>query len=196
MGIDNRGHVRKQCLVKDCDCDEYEMANNAESGYNCPYCACPPAKHKRDDSSSLDSSAPVQQSVKPGNEERGLRSSYTAQPQQKWKDKKYGWVPNAKRNKSLFGNELLPRFYDSFRERAGSDPSVMRKMFIAERDRRYSVVQDVRKCQASYQCLVSDNPACAGQFLCEKYHPKPHDNSNISRCEAEANKLKKKVETI
>ena len=25
---------------------------------------------------------------------------------------------------------------------------------------------------------------------------KPHDNSNISRCEAEANKLKKKVETI
>ena len=131
-----------------------------------------------------------------GNEERGLRSSYTAQPQQKWKDKKYGWVPNAKRNKSLFGNELLPRFYDSFRERAGSDPSVMRKMLIAERDRRYSVVQDVRKCQASYQCLVSDNPACAGQFLCEKYHPKPHDNSNISRCEAEANKLKKEVETI
>ena len=32
--------------------------------------------------------------------------------------------------------------------------------------------------------------------LCEKFHPKPHDNSNISRFEAEANKLKKKVETI
>ena len=32
--------------------------------------------------------------------------------------------------------------------------------------------------------------------LCEEYHPKQHDNSNISRCEAEANKLKKKVETI
>ena len=43
---------------------------------------------------------------------------------------------------------------------------------------------------------ISDNPACAGRFLCEKYHPKPHDNSIISRCEAEANKLKKKVETI
>ena len=36
----------------------------------------------------------------------------------------------------------------------------------------------------------------AGRFLCEKYHPKPHDNSHISRCEAEANKLKKKVEAI
>ena len=32
--------------------------------------------------------------------------------------------------------------------------------------------------------------------MCGKYHPKPNDNSKISRCEAEANKLKKKVETI
>ena len=32
--------------------------------------------------------------------------------------------------------------------------------------------------------MVSDNPACADRFLCEEYHPKPHDNSNISRCEA------------
>ena len=42
---------------------------------------------------------------------------------------------------------------------------------------------------------MKDNPACAGKFLCEKYHPK---RQNISRCEAEANKLiKKKVpETI
>ena len=89
----------------------------------------------------------------------------------------------------------MPRFYDDF-ERAGSDPSVMRKMFIAERDRQYSVVQDVRKCEASYEYMVSDNPVCAGRFLCEEYHLKPHDNSTISRCEAEANKLKKKVETI
>ena len=44
--------------------------------------------------------------------------------------------------------------------------------------------------------MVSDNPALARRFLCEEYHPKPHDNSNISRCQAEANKLKKKVETI
>ena len=36
--------------------------------------------------------------------------------------------------------------------------------------------------------MVSDNPACHGRFLCEEYHSKPHDNSNISRCEAEANK--------
>ena len=72
----------------------------------------------------------------------------------------------------------------------------MRKMLIAERDRQYSVVQDVRKCEASYEHMVSDNPACARRFLCEEYHSKPYDNSNISRCEAEANKLKKKMETI
>jgi len=71
----------------------------------------------------------------------------------------------------------------------------MRKMFIAKIDRQYSVVQDVKRCEASYEYMVCDNPACAGRFLCEKYHPKPHDNNNISRCEAEANKLKKKVET-
>jgi len=45
----------------------------------------------------------------------------------------------------LFGNE----FYDSFKEREGSDPGVMRKMFIAKRDRQYSVVQDVRKFEAA-----------------------------------------------
>jgi len=89
----------------------------------------------------------------------------------------------------------LSQFYDSFKERAGSDPSVMRKMFIAERDRQYSVVQDVRECETSYEYMVSDNPACVGRFLCEEYHPKAHDNSNISRCEAEANIQKKKVET-
>jgi len=44
--------------------------------------------------------------------------------------------------------------------------------------------------------MVSDNPACAGRFLWEENHPKPYDNSNISRCEAEGNKLKNKVETI
>ena len=64
------------------------------------------------------------------------------------------------------------------------------------RDRQYSVVQDVRKCEATYEYMVSRNPAGAGQFFCEKHHPKPHDNSNISRCEAEANKLKKKMEII
>ena len=69
----------------------------------------------------------------------------------------------------------MSRFYDSFKERKGSDPGVMRKMFIAERDRKYSVVQDVRKWEASYEYVVSDNPACAGRFLCEEYHPKPHD---------------------
>ena len=53
-----------------------------------------------------------------------------------------------------------------------------------------------KNAKPAYAYMVSDNPACAGRFLCEESHPKPHDNSNISRCEAEANKLKKKVETI
>ena len=41
--------VSCECLVKDCDCDEFEASSNAEddSRYNCNYCGCPPAKHKR-----------------------------------------------------------------------------------------------------------------------------------------------------
>ena len=52
-------------------------------------------------------------------------------------------------------------------------------MFIAERERQYSVVQDV-----------------LGDFCVRNTTLTASDNSNISRCEAEANKLKKKVETI
>jgi len=80
--------------------------------------------------------------------------------------------------------------------RAGSEPSVMKKMFIAERDRQYSVCQEIKKCEDSYNYLVSDNPACAGAFLSEKYTPKPHDDSNISRCRAEALKFKEKLNAI
>ena len=49
MGKDYRGNFRQECLVKDCDCDEFEASSNAEddSRYNCNYCGCPPAKHKR-----------------------------------------------------------------------------------------------------------------------------------------------------
>ena len=103
----------------------------------------------------------------------------------------------SKRNISLFGNGSLPRFYDSFKEGAGSDPSVTRKSVhsFLEMDSTQSFKMSANA-KPAMNHLVSDNPACAGQFLCEKYQPKPHDNSDISRCEAEANKLKKKVETI
>ena len=36
------------------------------------------------------------------------------------------------------------------------------------KDRQYSVVQAVKKCEAYNEYVVHDNPACAGQFLCEK----------------------------
>ena len=67
---------------------------------------------------------------------------------------------------------------------------MMKRMFVAERDRQYAILQDVKKYEAKYDYLVSDNAACAGRFLCEKYDQKPHDDSNISRCRAEANKLR------
>ena len=47
---------------------------------------------------------------------------------------KYGYVPNARKKICLFGNELLPKFYDSFKARAGGNIPEMKKMFIAERE--------------------------------------------------------------
>lgn len=195
MGIDNRGYNRKQCLAKDCDCEEYEVPTNTEYSYNCVYCLCPPAKHKREDSSPIPA-ASLSQQVQDHSSAQTLRTSDTAQPTQKWKDKKYGYVEDAKRKISMFGNELLPTFFSSYKERAGSDPALMKKMFIAERDRQYFIMQEIKTCQSRLEYLISDNPACAGRFLCEKYSPKPHDNSNIERLQNEVDKLKKKVENI
>ena len=46
------------------------------------------------------------------------------------------------------------------------------------------------------QYLLSDNPACAGRFLCDDYKANPHDDSNISRCKNETNEIKLKLQAI
>ena len=109
---------------------------------------------------------------------------------------KYGYVPNARKKICLFGNELLPKFYDSFKERAGGNIPEMKKMFIAERDRQYFINQELEKCQSEFNYLLSDNPACAGNFLAENYKPKPHDNANIVRCKRLATEIQHKSEKI
>ena len=43
---------------------------------------------------------------------------------------------------------------------------------------------------------MSDNPACAGRFLCDDYKPNPHDDSNITRYKNEANEIKLKLQAI
>ena len=94
----------------------------------------------------------------------------------------------------LNGNELLPKFYDSFKARAGGNISEMKKMFIAERDRQYFINQGLEKCQSEFNYLLSDNPACAGNFLAENHKPKPHDNANIVRCKRLATVIQHKSE--
>lgn len=78
MGIDNSGHTRKQYLVNDCYCEEYEMPGNPVGGYiNCVYCGCPPAKQKRDD--TLDDT--VSQVYDKFIGDQGLLTCYPAEPQ-------------------------------------------------------------------------------------------------------------------
>ena len=67
-------------------------------------------------------------------------------------------VPDAKRRISLFGNELLPDFYESFKVRAGSNVQLMKRMFIAERDRQYNITVDIEQLENRFQYLSSDNP--------------------------------------
>ena len=52
---------------------------------------------------------------------------------------KYGYVPNSRKKICLLGNELLPKFYDIFKARAGGNIPEMKKMFIEERDRLYFI---------------------------------------------------------
>ena len=47
-----------------------------------------------------------------------------------------------------------------------------------------------------FSYLLSDNPACAGRFLCDDYKPDPHDDSNITRYKNEANEIKLKLQAI
>ena len=112
--------------------------------------------------------------------EKSLLLPYSSEP--KWKSTKYGFVPDAKRQIALFGNKLLPDFYESFKTRAGANAALMKQAFIAERDRQYKFTLDIEKLENRYQYLLSDNPACAGRFLREDYKPTPHDDSNIRRC--------------
>ena len=72
----------------------------------------------------------------------------------------------------------------------------MKKMFIAERDRQYFINQELEKCQSEFNYLLSDNPACAGNFLAENYKPKLHDNANIVRCKRLATEILHKSEKI
>ena len=55
---------------------------------------------------------------------------------------------------------------------------------------------DIEQLENKFQYLLSDNPACAGRFICDDYKPKPHDDSNITRCKNEANKIKLKLQAI
>ena len=84
----------------------------------------------------------------------------------------------------------MPDFYESFKVRAGSNVQLMKGMFIAERDRQYSITVDIEQLENRFQYLLSDNPACAARFLCDDYRPNPHDDSNITRCKSEANEIK------
>ena len=107
--------------------------------------------------------------------EKSFLLPYSSEP--KWKSTKYGFVPDAKRRIALFGNKLLPDFYESFKTRAGANAALMKQVFIAERDRQYKVTLDIEKLENRYQYLLSDNPACAARFFREDYKPTPHDDS-------------------
>ena len=116
MGKDYRGNFRQECLVKDCDCDEFEASSNAEndSRYNCNYCGCPPAKHKHcnppgaarsSGSDTVTASSP--ENLAPSSL---LGLHFTPPKEPKWMHTEYGYVPNARKKICLFGNELLPKF--------------------------------------------------------------------------------------
>ena len=101
MGKDYQGNFRQECLVKDCDCHEFEASSNAEndSRYNCNYCGCPPAKHKRCNppgaARSLGSDTVTASSPENLAPSSLLGLHFTPPKEPKWMHTKCGYVPNA-----------------------------------------------------------------------------------------------------
>ena len=133
MGKDSRAHKRKECLVNDCDCEEYERPVDSDNINNCSFCSCPPTKHRRVDPSSNDLQSKrttATEHTTSSNAEKSFLLPYSSEP--KWKSTKYGFVPDAKRRIALFGNKLRPDFYESFKTRAGANAALMKQAFIAK----------------------------------------------------------------
>ena len=55
-----------------------------------------------------------------------------------------------KRKFCLFGNELLPKCFDSFKVRCGGNVPELKRMFLADRDRQYFITQELEKCQNEF----------------------------------------------
>ena len=67
---------------------------------------------------------------------------------------------------------------------------------LPDTGRLFNITVDIEQLEDRCQYLLSDNPACAGRFICDDYKPNPHDDSNITRCKNEANKIKLKLQAI
>ena len=164
---------------------------------NCSFCSCPPTKPGRVDPSSKDSQSKrttATEHTTSSSTEKSFLLPYSSEP--KWKSTKYGFVPDAKRRIALFGNKLLPDFYESFKTRAGANAELMKQAFITGRDGQYKVTLDIENLENRYQYLLSHNPACEGRFFREDYNPTPHDDSNIRRCKKEANDIQDKLNAV
>ena len=54
--------------------------------------------------------------------DKGLLTSYPAESQQTWKDKKYGYVPDEKRKNSVWGR-VVAQIFDNYKERVSGNPT-------------------------------------------------------------------------
>ena len=89
---------------------------------------------------------------------------------------------------------MLPTFFESYKERTANIPHLRTNVHSRERDRQFNIKKDLEKHQASFDYLLSDNPACGGRILSEERKLQPRDNRNLLRCKSEqVETLKNKI---
>ena len=115
-----------------------------------------------------------------------------------WKDKKYGYIPFAKLDRTEFMNdEVLPAFYASQWKFEKKQKDFVKK-FHAEGRRQYEIRKSVQRVSQKLENVCSEkNPASAGKFLKSNYKLKPKDLTmlqnnlkTVEEIELSANKVR------
>lgn len=116
-------------------------------------------------------------------------------PTNRWMDKIFGWIPNAKRKTGIFYNEVLKSLYNSYWPYCG-DHKIFRTFFMTERNRQYLYRADIDNVKTKIAYIKSENLACTGKFLTENYVPQPGDKDNIVRLTSALEDQQKVLEEI
>ena len=86
-----------------------------------------------------------------------------------WQDKKMGWIPNAKTERAIFVNKLLPLYYESMFKFCRNSREFV-GLFHAEGRWQWDTQSQVTRLEGRISAVLNcNNPAAAGKYFEEDY---------------------------